>query len=100
MELFVTESGSFGAPMILFLHGSPLSSRMWQPQLEAMRDFHCVAPDLPGHGQSAMINQFNLGQIVETLVNLIRQTSPHGKTHLVGLSFGGVVAQALMTAAP
>jgi len=37
---------------------------------------------------------------VEQLVALIRASTPSGKAHVVGLSFGGVVAQALMVAAP
>ena len=47
------ESGDPAAPAILFLHGSPLSGRMWQPQLDSLTEFHCLAPDLPGHGLSA-----------------------------------------------
>jgi pimeloyl-ACP methyl ester carboxylesterase len=100
MELYIQETGSFGAPMVLFLHGSPLSSRMWQPQLDTMKDFHCVAPDLPGHGQSAAVKRFEMKALVDTLADLIRSTSPTGKAHVVGLSFGGVVAQALMVNTP
>jgi pimeloyl-ACP methyl ester carboxylesterase len=99
-QLFVNETGSFGAPVILFLHACPLSSRMWQPQLERLRDFHCVAPDLPGHGQSAAIKPMEMREVVKKLADLIRQTSPSDKAHVVGLSYGGVVAQALMLAAP
>jgi pimeloyl-ACP methyl ester carboxylesterase len=100
MELYIQETGSFGAPMVLFLHGSPLSSRMWQPQLDRMKDFHCVAPDLPGHGQSANLKRFEMKALVDILADLIRSTSPTGKAHVVGLSFGGVVAQALMMNTP
>jgi len=100
VELYRQETGSFGAPMVLFLHGSPLSSRMWQPQLELMKDFHCVAPDFPGHGQSTAVKHFEMNALVDTLTDLIRSTSPTGRAHLVGLSFGGVVAQALMVNAP
>jgi pimeloyl-ACP methyl ester carboxylesterase len=100
MELCVNESGSFGAPVVLFLHGSPLSSRMWKPQLDLMKDFHCVAPDFPGHGACAAVKHFEMKALVDSLANLIRSTSPTGKAHVVGLSFGGVVAQALMVAAP
>ena len=100
MDLYVTESGLFGAPMVLFLHGSPLSSKMWQPQFESMSDFHNVAPDFPGHGQSAAITHFTRQEVVETLIQLIRQTSPNGKTHLVAFSSGTMIAQALMVAAP
>ena len=73
---------------------------MWQPQLDLMKDFHCVAPDLPGHGQSSAIKKFEMKAVVDTLAEIIRHTSPNGKAHVVGLSFGGVVAQALMVGAP
>jgi pimeloyl-ACP methyl ester carboxylesterase len=47
VKLYVREMGSHADPAILFLHGSPLSGRMWEPQLERLPDFHCLAPDLP-----------------------------------------------------
>ena len=45
--LYLYEAGDATAPAILFLHGSPLSGRMWLPQLERLAEFHCLAPDLP-----------------------------------------------------
>ncbi|HEY0838918.1 MAG TPA: alpha/beta fold hydrolase [Vulgatibacter sp.] len=40
-------------PAVLLLHGFPLSSAMWAPQLEALGDrFRLIAPDLPGFGGS------------------------------------------------
>lgn len=94
-ELPVRQSGSAGSPVILFLHGSPLSGRMWQPQLDLLAEFHCIAPDLPGHGESAHL-PVSMADIIEGLAALIRDASPSGKAHVVGLSFGGVVAQQLM----
>jgi pimeloyl-ACP methyl ester carboxylesterase len=73
---------------------------MWQPQLDLMKDFHCIAPDLPGHGQSPAIKHFDMKALSSTLADIIRSTSPTGKAHVVGLSYGGVVAQALMVNAP
>ena len=99
MKLYVRETGSPTNSAIVFLHGSPLSGRMWLPQLERLTEFHCLAPDLPGHGQSASL-PLTMQEIVQRLVNLIRESTPTGKAHIVGLSFGGVVAQALMVAAP
>lgn len=99
MELHLRESGSPGNPAILFLHGSPLSGRMWQPQLDLLKEFHCLAPDLPGHGGSATL-PIDMQDTVNRLADLIRDSSPTGKAHLVGLSFGGVVAQRLMVDRP
>lgn len=98
-KFFVHESGDPKGQTIVFLHGSPLSGRMWQPQLERLTEFHCLAPDLPGHGQSASL-PLNLPDIVKQLSGLISASSNTGKAQIVGLSFGGVVAQALMVASP
>jgi pimeloyl-ACP methyl ester carboxylesterase len=99
-ELHVYETGTRDQPAILFLHGSPLSGRMWQPQLDALKEFHCLAPDLPEHGRSAAIAPFDMKDTVQRLAALIKAASPTGRAHVVGLSFGGVVAQALLDQAP
>lgn len=41
-------------PTLVFVHGLAVSSRYWVPLMtELAANFHCVAPDLPGHGLSA-----------------------------------------------
>lgn len=43
-----------GAPTLL-LHGNPDSSRMWLPLIAELEDgFDCIAPDLPGFGESGL----------------------------------------------
>lgn len=100
MKLYVYETGSKTQPAIVFLHGSPLSGRMWQPQLERLTDFHCLAPDLPEHGRSAKVGPFVMDDTVRQVADLLRKAAPSGKAHVVGLSFGGVVAQAMLTQTP
>jgi pimeloyl-ACP methyl ester carboxylesterase len=99
-KLHLYDAHAEASPTILFLHGSPLSGRMWLPQFEFLPEFHCLAPDLPEHGRSAAIRPFEINDAVRRLVELIREASPSGRAHVVGLSFGGVVAQALMIHAP
>ena len=98
-DLFTVYSGEPGAKPILFLHGSPLTHKMWRPQLEAITDYRCIAVDLPGHGWSAGI-AFDMDDCVRRLAVLLERESPDTKVDLVGLSFGGVVAQALMVRRP
>jgi len=100
MKLHVYESNPGASPAIVFLHGSPLSGRMWLPQLEQLSEFHCLAPDLPEHGQSANIGPFRMHDVVHRLTALIHESTSNGRAHIVGLSFGGVVAQSLMVEAP
>ena len=54
-EIFYRESGPEGASVVLFLHGFPSSSRMYQPLLESALSakYHLIAPDYPGFGHSS-----------------------------------------------
>jgi pimeloyl-ACP methyl ester carboxylesterase len=53
LSIFYREAGPKAAPTILFLHGLPSSSRMFQPLLTRLQgDYHMVAPDYPGFGHS------------------------------------------------
>jgi pimeloyl-ACP methyl ester carboxylesterase len=53
VRVFYREAGPVGAPTILFLHGLPASSRMFEPLLVRLSDrYHLVAPDYPGYGHS------------------------------------------------
>lgn len=99
-SMYLHESGDASQPAVLFLHGSPLSGRMWAPQMESLVDFHCLAPDLPGHGMSAELGDISTDDIVRQLADLIRAKVPSNRVHLVGHSYGGVIAQALVSAFP
>jgi pimeloyl-ACP methyl ester carboxylesterase len=50
--MFIHESGSLGNPTIVFLHGNGANGSMWQTHMEVLTEFHCLAPDFPGFGQS------------------------------------------------
>jgi pimeloyl-ACP methyl ester carboxylesterase len=53
LSIFYREAGPKDAPVLLLLHGLPSSSRMFQPLLTRLADnYHLVAPDYPGFGQS------------------------------------------------
>ncbi len=54
LEIFYREAGPSDAPTILLLHGFPTSSHMFRNLIPALADeFHLVAPDYPGFGNSA-----------------------------------------------
>ncbi len=54
LEIFYREAGPRDAPTILLLHGFPTSSHMFRNLIPALADeFHLVAPDYPGFGNSA-----------------------------------------------
>lgn len=96
---YIHETGDSSAPFIVFLHGGGLSGRMWQPQLAALTDFHCLAPDLPEHGQNSAA-AFTLSGAAAAVVHLIRESTPQQKAHIVGLSIGGAVGLEILRTAP
>ncbi len=55
LDIFYREAGPTDAPTILLLHGFPTSSHMFRNLISALADeFHLVAPDYPGYGNSSM----------------------------------------------
>jgi pimeloyl-ACP methyl ester carboxylesterase len=87
-------------PTIVFLHGTRLTGASWAAQIAALDDsFHCLAPDLPGHG-SADTTRFTLDRAADDVVDLIAREAHDGRAIVVGLSLGGYVAMAAAARAP
>jgi pimeloyl-ACP methyl ester carboxylesterase len=100
MPLYVNESGPASAPTLVFLHGGGGGGWMWQPQLEAFADYHCLAPDLPEHGRSAEVKPFTIAGSAALIADLIRTRGHDGRAHVVGLSEGAQIIVALLAATP
>jgi pimeloyl-ACP methyl ester carboxylesterase len=82
-------------PVLLLLHGGAGSWRHWARNLGALMASHTVvAPDLPGLGESARapepIGAETIAAIVED--GLDRVIGAEFPFHVVGFSFGGVIA--------
>ena len=65
MALYVEETGTKGAPSIIFLHGVGASGWMWWQQTAALRDYHCLNVDLPGHGESHQMPWLSLADTTQ-----------------------------------
>ena len=73
LDIFYREAGSKDAPVVLLLHGFPTSSHRFRNLIPALADeFHLVAPDYPGYGNSSMptVDQFeytfdHLAEVIE-----------------------------------
>ena len=77
-----------GAP-VLFLHGLGGTRYAWEPQLETLgEEFHCIAWDLPGYGDSAPLEHLTFPAIVDAAVGLLDRLDI-ARADVVGLSFGG-----------
>ena len=95
-ELAYADYGDESAPVLLLLHGLGADHRMWRPQIEKYPGslFRLLVPDLRGFGQSATTSRITLEDWVTDLQALLEAESVADYT-LIGVSMGGVIAQAL-----
>ena len=55
LNVFYREAGKETAPKLVLLHGFPASSHQYRNLIPALADdFHVIAPDYPGFGNSDM----------------------------------------------
>lgn len=82
-------------PTILFLHGFNGGSGLWTPNLDDLAEagYRCVAPDLPGWGETPPLPGFSyrMPDLCRWLLRFLDQVAP-GPLQIVGHSFGGAVA--------
>ncbi len=80
-------------PVLLLIHGMAGNFRNWQSVLEPLARNHTViAPDLPGHGESAPGGgDYSLGSLAAGLRDLLAALG-HDRATLVGHSLGGGIA--------
>jgi pimeloyl-ACP methyl ester carboxylesterase len=93
-------TGPDSAPTIVFLHGGGAGGWMWEPVIQLLPDYHCLAPDQPETGGSREIKPFSMGLAAQKTAELIRAHAHGGKAIVVGLSEGAQVAVQLLATAP
>lgn len=79
LDIFYREAGSRDSPTIVLLHGFPTSSYMFRNLMPALSDqFHLIAPDYPGFGNSSMpgVGEFdysfdNLAMVMEKFLRAL-----------------------------
>lgn len=99
MTLYFEETGAQRghAPTIVFLHGLGISSWMWAEQIESLKqDYHCIAIDLPGNGESYQTEWLSFTDAAAQIAPVIATQATNGKAHIVGLSLGGYMALYLL----
>ena len=91
-----------GEPL-LFLHGVPDTSEVWDGTIAAFGDeYQCIAPDLPGFGRTQAPRNFDyslesLANFVDQLLASLKITS---KVHMVIHDIGGIVGLAFAITHP
>jgi pimeloyl-ACP methyl ester carboxylesterase len=92
--LSVSYQLSGNGPALVLLHGFSYDSRAWRPQIEALSDqFTVIAWDAPGAGQSSdPPDTFGISDWADCLDALLGAIKVE-KAHVLGLSWGGILAQ-------
>lgn len=84
---------------IVFLHAAGFDGRIWKQAAEQLTDFHCVCPDLPGHGQSKTVPVTDFDAASDAVAELIDRVGK-GPVHLAGLSMGSYIGFRLLARHP
>lgn len=94
LKLHYVDWGNESAPPLLLVHGGKDHARSWDLVAEALRDdYHVIAPDLRGHGDSAWSygGHYTIAEFVLDLAQLI-ETLALAPLTIVGHSLGGAVS--------
>jgi len=86
--------GEAGQPVITFLNGLTQNANLWKSYAEHFvpRGYRVLAYDMLGQGQSSKpVIDVKLATHADTLAHLLDELAID-KTHLVSISFGGIVA--------
>ncbi|MEO3874827.1 alpha/beta fold hydrolase [Nonomuraea sp. B12E4] len=99
-ETVVARRGESGPPVVL-LHALGLDRRMWEPVMERLAEGRRVfAYDIRGHGSAAgSPAPFTLEDAAADLFGVLDALGLE-QTHVVGLSYGGGIAQTAAVAGP
>ena len=94
LRLHYVDWGNLGAPPLLLVHGGRDHCRNWDWVADALRrDWHVLAPDLRGHGDSQWSpdGNYTMAGYVYDLAQLIHQQELAPVT-IIAHSLGGVIA--------
>jgi 3-oxoadipate enol-lactonase len=99
-DTVVAQRGSTG-PAVLLVHALGLDWRMWEPVLDTLADGRRVfAYDVRGHGAAAgSPSPYTMADTARDLIGVLDAIGLP-QAHVVGLSFGGGIAQSAAVTAP
>ncbi|HMG67904.1 MAG TPA: alpha/beta hydrolase [Chitinophagaceae bacterium] len=80
-------------PAVVLIHGVPVDNDIWRNQVNELKGFKFIVPDLPGSGASEMIEDMSM----EGMAEVIKAILDEGKiatASLIGHSIGGYISLA------
>ncbi len=73
-----------GAKAIVMIHGWPDTHRLWDAQVDALKDrYRCVRFTLPGFDRSQPKRAYTLDEVVETIRRVVEQARKGGRVTLM-----------------
>jgi len=91
--VYLEANAGEGKPTVVLLHGFAAEKDNWVRMVRSMDDYHMVAPDLPGHGESSFSKDDYYGFDQQSLrVAEFIDAMGLQSFHLVGNSMGGAIA--------
>jgi pimeloyl-ACP methyl ester carboxylesterase len=104
LDIFYREAGDENNPTILLLHGFPSSSHMYRDLINDLSaDYHLIAPDYPGFGQSSSPSpstyDYSFGNLALTINHFIDALELK-KFSLYVQDYGGPVGFRIATQRP
>jgi pimeloyl-ACP methyl ester carboxylesterase len=90
-----------GDTALFLLHGVGGGKQAWTANMPALADarYHVIAWDMPGYGDSAMVEPCTTAELARALQRLIQQVGAE-RNLILGHSMGGMVAQELVAMWP
>ena len=87
-----------GTPIVL-LHGLGSTKEAWVSQHELANKYRLIIPDLRGHGETVINENFTIKNFALDIIQLIEHLNIPS-AFICGFSFGGIVAQELYKQRP
>jgi len=94
LRLHFVEWGNKNNPLVLLIHGGKDHARSWEWVAQDLcKDFHVVAPDLRGHGNSSWA-QGSMYSVFDSVLDTVKlldlfESCP---VSIIGHSYGGIIA--------
>ena len=101
VDLYYELTGPEGAPVVAFSNSIGTTLEMWDAQVEALsQHYRCLRYDTRGHGRSSVVERSaSIHDLAGDLAGLL-DALDIPKAHVVGLSLGGMTAQAFALSNP
>ena len=89
------DNDNISKPVLVLIHGFGANKENWLTiATKLTADYHLIAPDLLGHGQSdkPMDGDYSVLSQAQRVHDLLAQLNIHQPAHIVGSSMGGLIA--------